>query len=353
MGLVRAFLNEGHEVIAIAPEDEYSSLLEKEGCKYYPLKMQNKGNNPLSDTKLFLQLYRIYKETKPDIVLQFTIKPNIYGSLAASFLSIPVINNVSGLGTVFIRNNWVSRIARMLYQISFRFPSKVFFQNNDDRELFLRYKLVKDYKTEVIPGSGIDLQKFEPGPFVRNKPFVFLVIARILIDKGILEYAEAAKIIKDKGIEARFLLMGAFDPGPLGVKEVQVRQWIKEDRIEYIPFQKDVKEFIRLADCVVLPSYREGTPKTLLEGAAMKKPLIATDVPGCKEVVVNGENGFLCKVKDPYDLAFKMEKLMSLNENELETMGGNGRKLVLLKYDEKIVITAYKKAITEAIEIGK
>jgi glycosyltransferase involved in cell wall biosynthesis len=353
MGLVRKLLGQGHEVIAIAPEDEFTSLLKEAGCRFFPIKMQNKGSNPFSDIRLFFQLLKIYKETRPDIVLHYTIKPNIYGTLAASLFKIPVINNVSGLGTPFIRNTWITKIVRMLYRVSFRFPRKIFFQNKDDRDLFLKNRLIEESKTEVLPGSGVDLNKFKPSSFKRNNPFVFLLIARILIDKGIVEYAEAIKILKARGYNARCLLMGAFDPGPLGVREELVGQWISEGLIEYIPFQSDVRSFIDQADCIVLPSYREGTPKTLLESASMQKPLIATDVPGCKEVIQDGVNGYLVQVKNPVDLADKMEKVLLSGDNVLEAMGRKSREMVLLKYDESIVISAYERAIAEVLGINQ
>lgn len=345
MGLIKAFLEKGYEVVAVAPEDGYTRFLTETGCRFYPLKMENKGSNPLKDISLLRQLYRIYKEIGPDIVLQFTIKPNIYGTLAASRLGIPVINNVSGLGTVFLHNNFVSKIAQLLYRVSFRYASKVFFQNEDDRGLFVNKKLVRKEKTALLPGSGVNLEKYLPLPFQRHTPFTFLLVARILYDKGIREYIEAIRLLKNK--EAfRFMLLGALDEeSALGIPKKQVMQWVEEGLIEYFPFTSDIAPFIEQADCLVLPSYREGTPRTLLEGAALAKPLISTNVPGCRDVVEEGYNGYLCRVKDSKDLANKMQIISRLPDTTLRLMGQNSRKLVVLKYDEKIVVASYLEEI--------
>jgi glycosyltransferase involved in cell wall biosynthesis len=349
MGLVKELQKQGFDVLAIAPEDEFSEILKKEGCTFIPLTMENKGSNPLKDLQLIRQLYTIYKANQPDIVLQYTIKPNIYGSIAAKLAGIPVINNVSGLGTVFLHNNLVSKVAKGLYKFAFRYPKKIFFQNPEDLQLFVQEGLIKKERAGLVPGSGVNLDKFKPAEFQRNNPFTFLLIARLLYDKGLMEFAEAARILKKSNSNCRVQVIGALDPGPLGIPEETLNQWIKDGLMEYIPFQKDIRSFIASSDCVVLPSYREGTPKTLLEAAAMGKPLIATDVPGCREVIDDGKNGFLCEVKNGKDLADKMLKMCQLDHEALKRMGENSRKLVLLKYDEKIVIRKYLEVINEVV----
>ena len=354
MGLVEAFIQKGYEVIAAAPPDEYSALLEKAGCKFYPLKMENKGSNPVKDIALYFQLRRIYKKVRPDIILQFTIKPNIYGTLAASALGIPVINNVSGLGTTFLHNNIISRAAHLLYKFSFRYATKVFFQNDDDRQLFLQKKLVKKEAAALVPGSGVKIEKYNPGPFRRNQPLVFLVIARLLYDKGVVEYIDAIKIIKSRNLAARFQIMGALDEqSSLGIPRATLDKWIKDDLVEYIPFQKDILPYLGKADCIVLPSYREGTPKTLLEGAAMAKPLITTDVPGCREAVDDGRSGYLCRVKDPVDLADKIQKVIELTDSDLMRLGQNSREKVVLMFDERFVVDEYLKSIHQILSNKK
>jgi len=347
-GLVTALLNEGHEVVAIAPRDEYSDKLVNLGCTYSEVKMDSRGANPLKDIALTYELYRIYKHHQPDVILQYTIKPNIYGTFAATLLKIPVINNVCGLGTAFLNKNLVSWIAITMYKLAFRFPKLVFFQNKDDRDFFLESKIIRAAQTDVLPGSGIDLQKFIPVTKTIGKPFTFLLISRLIHDKGILEYIEAIKLLKSKGIDANFQLLGQLDTKHArGISSKLVNQWIEQDVVEYLGSVDDVRKFINNADCVVLPSYREGTPKSLLEAASSGKPIVATDVAGCNNVVEDGVNGFLCKSKDANDLALKMTNLMSLDEQSLNKMGKASRKIAVSRFNENIVIDKYLSSITK------
>ncbi|UZR95850.1 glycosyltransferase family 4 protein [Chondrinema litorale] len=347
-GLIQSLLKDGHEVVAIAPEDGYGKKLEDLGCKFYSLDMDNKGSNPLNDLRLTMQLYNIYKKANLDVVLQYTIKPNIFGSIAAHLCNIPSICNVTGLGTVFIHDNITSKIARFLYKTAFRFPSHVFFQNRDDQMLFISQKLVEKRKTSLLPGSGVDIQHFTPGNRVENKVFTFLLVARILYDKGIVEYVEAARKLKAKGIEVKCQLLGEFDySSGLGIYKVKVDHWEEEGLIEYLGATNDVRPYLDNADCVVLPSYREGTPRSLLEAASQGKPLVATDVPGCREVVVDTYNGFLCEAKNADDLSEKMERMVLSSPNMIEYMGKNSRKLAESKFDEKIVINRYHEKVAE------
>ncbi|MBS1506125.1 MAG: glycosyltransferase family 4 protein [Bacteroidetes bacterium] len=342
MGFVKALQAEGVEVHTIAPIDDYTKYLQEAGCIHHPLRMDSRGSNPVKDVALIFELMSIYRKVRPDVILHYTIKPNVYGSFAAAFLGIPAINNVCGLGTVFLKKNLVSAIAIALYKISFRFPEKVFFQNQEDLHLFINRNLIKKEKADLLPGSGIDLKKFTPMSFRRNHRFTFIMISRLIIDKGVLEYIEAIKILKDKGIQARFQILGAKDPEhKRGIKSAMIDEWINEGLIEYLGTTKNVQPYINGADCVVLPSYREGTPRALLEAASCGKPMIATDVPGCHQVVKDNYNGFLCNLKDAEDLAAKMENMLSLDNEQLKQFGINGRALVEREYDENIVIDKY------------
>ncbi|HAS42549.1 MAG TPA: glycosyltransferase family 1 protein [Microscillaceae bacterium] len=342
-GLIEELLKEGHTVLAIAPKDKYSNNLINLGCEFYPVTLEKKGSNPFKDIKYLGRLYRIYKKAKPDIILQFTIKPNIYGTLAASMLNIPVINNVCGLGTVFLREQLLSsKVARLLYRFSFRFPQKVFFQNQDDLSLFIERKYINPNITDLVPGSGIPVEKFKSDGFKRNKVFRFLLIARLIYDKGILDYIEAIKILQAQGIDAQFLILGAIEEDAnLGISKQQLDGWVKEGLVDYLGVSDNVSEVISRVDCVVLPSYREGTPRVLLEAASMSKPLIATNVPGCKQTIDDGENGFLCNLKDPQDLAQKMSLMLQLNDQQLKTMGQKSRKKAEQEFDEKLVVRKY------------
>jgi glycosyltransferase involved in cell wall biosynthesis len=354
-GLVKALLAAGHEVLAIAPPDDYSARLESElGCRYVPILMENKGTNPLKDAQLTRRFLATYKRERPDVVLHFTIKPNIYGTLAARLAGIPSINNVSGLGTVFLIENLVSKVARGLYRLAFRYPHKVFFQNNDDRELFIRYGLIRPERTGLVPGSGVDLARFQPQEGVgcpAGAPFTFLMVARVLYEKGIVEYFEAARQVQAAlgADKVRFQLLGGVDEaGGIGVPRATFEKWLADGAIDYLGTSDNVAEHLHRADCVVLPSYREGTPKTLLEAAACGKPLITTDVPGCRETVQHGRNGYLCQVRDAADLAAKLQAMAQLLPARLNAMGQASRELAEEKFDEKLVLREYLAAVTEA-----
>lgn len=348
--LIRAFLAEGHEVVAIAPKDSYSQKLINAGCRFVPVAME-KGTNPFTDLRLTWRLYRVYQRVKPDVVLHYTIKPNIYGAVAAHYAKIPAINNVSGLGTVFIVKDIISAVALRLYKLAFRYPAKVFFQNEDDRQLFLRYNLVKPEKTDALPGSGIDLLRFRPAtPFKQNQPFTFLMVARVLYEKGIVEYIEACKRVKKQYPDVKCQLLGLVDErSRSGVKIKKLEEWLATGAVEYLGTTDHVAPVIAEADCVVLPSYREGTPRTLLEAAAMGKPLIATNVPGCREVVKNGVNGLLCRVRSAEDLAAKMLQMLDMSVAQLEEMGKESRLIAETKFDDRFVIDKYLKAIKEVV----
>jgi glycosyltransferase involved in cell wall biosynthesis len=346
MSLISTLLSEGHEVHAIAPKDDFTHLLEEAGCIHHSITMDSRGANPLKDAALIVELFLTYRKIRPDIILHYTIKPNVYGTLAAAMLGIPVINNVCGLGTVFLKDNLVSAIAIFLYKISFRFAHKVFFQNPEDLKLFVTKKMVRPEAVDLVPGSGIDLERFSPQPFKRNETFTFLLISRLITDKGVLDYIEAVKSLRGSGFRARFQVLGAMDPEhKRGIKVNTIRAWIDTNIIEYLGTTKDVRKYIEQADCIVLPSYREGTPRTLLEAASSSKPIITTDVPGCNHVVINDYNGFLCRMKDSADLAAKMRQLAGCTDEKLAEFGRNGRLKMEAEYDENLVINKYLRAL--------
>ncbi|MEK6477377.1 glycosyltransferase family 4 protein [Catalinimonas sp. 4WD22] len=353
LGLINALREDGHEVVILAPHDKYSDRIESLGYQFHSIKMDSRGVNPIKDAGLVVELYKLYKRISPDIILHYTVKPNIYGSLAARAAGIPMINNVCGLGTVFLKKGWVSVVAKTLYKIAFRFPHKVFFQNHDDFQLFVKEHLIKSKIADTVPGSGIDLKKFEPTPLAeenREKKFTFLVISRLIYDKGIIEYVEAIKKLRDLGVDAKFQILGAKDPiHKRGIPVDIVDHWIEEGLVDYLGTTDDVKSKIELADCVVLPSYREGLPRTLLEAASLGKPIITTNTAGCKHVVDDNENGFLCEVRSSDDLAKKMLKMLELSPAERKVMGEKGRVKVRTQFDESIVISKYQEAINHLV----
>ena len=348
MNFILAMKAKGYEIHTIAPIDDYTPFLIEAGCIHHPLKMDSRGANPIKDSALIFELWSIYRKLNPDIVLHYTIKPNVYGTLAAAMLKIPVINNVCGLGTVFLKDNLISSIAIALYKFAFRFPKKIFFQNPEDLDLFVNRGLSPIETSDLLPGSGIDLKKFKPKDYKRNSTFTFLLISRLITDKGILEYIDAVKKLKARGMNARFQILGAKDPKhKRGIQLSIIDEWIRTNTIEYLGTSDDVRKFIHEADCIVLPSYREGTPRTLLEAASSGKPIITTDVPGCHQVVHHNFNGLLCQMKDATDLAEKMHTMSGMDDASLKQFGENGRKKMEQEYDESRVINKYLEALSK------
>ena len=255
---------------------------------------------------------------------------------------------MSGLGTVFLKETVVTHIARRMYKTAFQYPMRIFFQNDEDRDLFLREKLVNEHKTDLLPGSGINTDFFQPAETPANPAFTFLLIARLIYDKGIQEYIDAIHLLRKNRVEARFQLLGAKDPGHKRcIPSERVDDWSESGHVEYLGTTADVRGFINQADCIVLPSYREGTPRTLLEAASHAKPIVATDVPGCRHVVEHGKNGFLCQPRSSCDLADKMLDMLSLSDSQRKSMGTYGRQKVMKEYDENLVISKYLEAIID------
>ena len=351
LNLAKAIQNAGYEVIFIAPESKYTLKIQ-EYFKCYNVQLNAKGKNPLEELVTVYNFYKVYKEIKPDIILHYTIKPNVYGSIAAGFLNIPVINNIAGLGTLFIEQNLVTKIAKYLYKFSQRKVDKVFFQNSDDFNMFIDEHLVEKSKCDILPGSGVDVEKFKPVEKKDDGTFRFLVVARMLWAKGISEYVKAAHIIKKKYKNIEFQLLGHLDvESPTAITQAQMDEWVKEGDVIYLGVSDHVQEVIANVDCMVLPSYyREGTPRTLLESASMEKPIITTDNVGCRDVVDDGINGYLCEVKNVDDLVKKMEMVLELSETERRRMGKAGREKIIQEFDEKIVITKYLQSIEKIVK---
>ena len=347
--LLRHFVESGFKVSVLAPYDEiYTKKLQELGCEVHDMPMNPKSVNPFTDALLLYRYYKMLKSLKPDISITYTIKPNIYAGLAARMLKIPYLPITTGLGYVFIQRTIITTVVKFLYRIAFKNAKSVWFLNKDDVNTFRNEEIVAPEKIEQLPGEGIDLSRFyrEEGTEKQSGPFTFLLVGRMLIDKGVKEYVEAARLLRKKHNDVKFLLLGAvWEDNPAAIHEYQLREWEKEGCVEYLGHVPDVKPYLAKADCVVLPSYREGIPFTLMEGAAMGLPLVATDVPGCREVVVDGYNGYLCPDKNPVALADAMEKVLTLSPDERAEMGCNGRQLMIDNYDLKRIIEQYDNAI--------
>ena len=352
-GLMQRLLQEGYEVTILTHTNSFVSQVEKTGLKVINI---GSGNiNPAKVGKYIYKLYTSLKKINPDVCLTFSIRPAIWGNFITRPLNIPTITNVTGVGPLFISKNFAYRVARFIYRRALTKTKKVFFQNYDDMNLFIEKRFVVPAIAERIPGSGVDYHKFSPIELNGKEPqkFIFLFIGRLIKDKGIFEFVEAARIINKKFPEVVFNVIGPFWHQNLKsntINESDLRNWIEEGIIDYEGEKKDVRKYIAGADCIVLPSYREGTSNILLEAASMQKPVITTNTTGCKEIVEDGITGFLCNVKDSADLALKMEKMLFLTAPERNSMGKKAREKIIKEYDKQIVLNAYLKIIKEIID---
>lgn len=351
MGVLRALLARGDEVVALAPEDPASrARLADAGIRLIALPMDSAGISPVRDLKLMLGFRRVLARERPDVMLGYTIKPNVYGSLAARSLGIPTLNNISGLGTGFMRDGLLNKVVRGLYRVGLAKAHTVFFQNADDRSQFVDLRLVRPEQTVLLPGSGIDLDRFAAAPPPDpGRPLQFLLVARMLWDKGVGEYVEAARAVKADYPDVRFGLLGGLGAeNRTAIPRETVEGWVRKGVVEYHPPVDDVRAPMAAADVIVLPSYREGTSRVLLEASALARPMITTDVPGCRDVVEDGVAGLLAKVRDHRSLADAMRRMIALSPDQRAAMGQAARARVERDYAEQRVIDIYLERIDAA-----
>ncbi len=347
-GLVRALQGDGWEVVALAPADGHEDKVEKLGCRFVPIEMAPGGTNPFEDWRLYRDYLRLLRGIAPGAFLGFTIKPNVWGSLAAQKLGIPVINNIAGLGSAFIKPSWLTQIAKLLYRHGLRRSERVLFQNEDDRNYFVAHGLVDADRTDRIPGSGVDLQHFAKHPLPDDDTSIrVLMVARLLRDKGLREFAEAGRLLHANGIPVSLQLLGSADSNnPTAIPLQEVLAWQAEGCINYLGSCDDVRPWLAQAHAVVLPSYREGVPRTLLEAAASGRPLIATDVVGCRDAVRPGLNGMLVPPRDASALADAISAFAALPRQRRAEMGTASRALVETEFDERFVIDRYRSLLS-------
>lgn len=352
-GLLRGLRSAGYDPVVIAPHDPAAdSRMQDLQVERIPVKLDRSGVNPFADLGLMRTYRELLRKLQPAAYLGFTIKPNIYGSRAAARQGIPAIPNVSGLGTAFIAGGPMQRIVTTLYRWGFSRAPVVFFQNDEDRDLFVERRIIQPQRTRVLPGSGVDLERFSPARAIAGPP-TFLLVGRLLRDKGVVEFVEAARRVRTQCPAARFQLLGPIDDGNrTAVDRGRLAIWVAEGIVEYLGVTDDVRPFLAEASAVVLPSYREGLPRSLLEAGAMARPLIATDVPGCRAVVEDGHNGYLCAVRDPASLADAMLRLANLPAERRQAMGEAARHTVERKYGEDRVTAAYLDALAEVAPLG-
>lgn len=341
--LLRAMVERGHEVTALSPEKDNTVIdeLQSWGVHWRQIPLCRTGLNPFADLKTYRALRGIFKEIRPHKTLAYTIKPVIWGIVAAKQSGVPGrYAMITGLGSAFEPGGWrkplITLAASTLYRWALRHAQVVFVQNPDDRSDLLRLGLARASQVVLIPGSGVDTDHYAPAPLPTRAP-CFLMICRLLAEKGVREYAMAARTIKREHPEAKFTLVGPTDPNPSSISLAEVDGWVREGFLDYAGETRDVRPFLRDCSVYVLPSYyREGTPRTVLEAMAMGRPVITTDSPGCRETIIHGEHGFLCRPRDAASLAEAMRRFME-QPGLIKEMGDRARARAVAKYDVQLV----------------
>ena len=343
----------GYRVVALAPLDRDTAELKRRGVEVLPVPIARSGMNPLIDARLLWRYVRALRSLRPAAYCGFTIKPNVYGAIAARLAGVPAINNVTGLATPFLSRGIVWAVAERLYRAAFSRSHTVFFHNSEDLRIFVEEGIVRPDQGRVIPGSGIDLEHFKPEEEdepAAGEAAIMLFIGRLILHKGVREFVEAARIVRQRYPNMRFQLLGDPDPGnPTSVAKDELQSWIREGIVEHLGEHDNVRPFVRAATAVVLPSYREGMSRALLEGASMARPLIGSDVPGSRELVEEGVTGALCKPRDALSLAAAMERIGGLLPDALRALGLAARDKIEREFSEQVVVDAYLRVLDEAI----
>lgn len=351
--ILRKLTEKNYIIYVIAPVDQYIHYKDEfPELIHIPLKnLDRDSTNPFKDLALIIELIQIYKKIKPDILLHYTVKPNIYGGFAAGFLSIKSVAIVTGLGYSFIHNGLVKKITKLLYKFSSIFHSKIVFENIDDRELFIKLDIIDSEKGISVKGCGVNTVEFQPIPKINNGKFIFTYIGRLLYDKGIMEFVESAKIIKTRYSNVEFWMIGEIDhSNPAMVKEEDLVSWVKNKTVVYHGFKDNISHYISQSDCIVLPSYREGLPKIILESMSMGKIVITTETAGCREAIEDGVNGFLVPVRSIEKLSAVMEKIINLDPELRKKMGNWGREKAINEFEDKLIANDIYKIISEVLK---
>lgn len=339
--MMKSFHHKGYDVVAAGSDEEkvWKEKFEEQNIKYVQIQVSRNGLNPLKDMKTYFCLNRLLKQEKPDKIFVYQAKTIAYGCLAAKRNQIKeVYPMVAGLGSIFrgtgVKNTLTKMVMQTLYRLAFACSEKVFFQNQDDRDELVKHRLLEKSKTVLINGSGVNLERFKPEPLPSIPTFLY--IGRLIRDKGIMEYLEACGQIKNLYPEVRCLLVGPFDSNPSALKPEELQIYIDNKVVEYFGEQSDVRPYIAQCSTYVLPSYHEGTPKTVLESMAMGRAIITSDAPGCRETVVEGKNGFLIPVRNVSALVEKMKYLI-LHQDLNAQMGKASYDIAVDKYDVRKV----------------
>jgi glycosyltransferase involved in cell wall biosynthesis len=353
LAVVQGLLDAGCRVTLLAPQDKYRDVLKGIGCECIDIEMDRNGLSPVGDIKFLFALKNSFRTIQPDAIISYTIKNNIYGAIAARQKSIPFIAMVPGLGNAFATGNWLQKVASLLYKFAFKKVHKVLFLNHENRAVFLRRGLIDQDRSMVMVGEGVNLSQFAFQEMPSGEePRVFLFCARLLYDKGVGDFVAAAKTIRTQYPSTRFQIVGKLAQShPQGVSQKALDEWIADGDIDYLGETNDVRPYISSAHCVVLPSYyKEGMSRILMESAAIGRPIITTDQPGCRETVVNQETGFLCEPQNVDDLCDCINRVIKLPAADLREMSSKARKLAVKQFDERDRVTTYLEMLNELFE---
>jgi glycosyltransferase involved in cell wall biosynthesis len=340
--LIRTLHERGVEVVLLSPPGEYGERLQEKGYRWIPFNLARAGMNPFRELFTILQLVQVYQREKPDVVHHFTVKCVLYGSIAARLARIKaIVNAVTGLGYIFMQGNLVKKLFQAFvlafYRLALR-GTQVIFQNRDDRAAFLQAWLVHPERIHLIPSSGVDLQVFRLTPEPSQVDPIVMLAARMLWDKGIAEFVEAAQMLKNKGVAARFVLVGKpYLDNPASVSQEQLEAWQQSGIVEWWGWRDDMPAVLAQASIVCLPSYREGLPKTLIEASALGRVVVTTDVPGCRDAVIPEQTGLLVPVKNAPALAAALETLLSNSELRAQ-MGQAGHFFAVKTFSSENVV---------------
>ena len=331
--LIEELLKE-NEVIISLPYGELVEPLKETGCKFIDTPVDRRGINPVTDLKLFIEYRRLLKQEKPDLVITYTIKPNVYGGLACSLAHVPYAVNITGLGTAFENGGLLKKIVTCMYKVACKKAKVVFFENEENRQIFIREKIVKEPQTHRLNGAGVNLDKYQVSEYPKEEKIKFLFMGRVMAEKGINELFEAMKKLVADGINCELDVLGGYEED---YKE-KIQKYEGEGWLHYHGYKKDVKPFIEKCHCFVLPSWHEGMANTNLESAASGRPVITSNIPGCMEAVVDGVSGFLAERKNVEDLYRVMKKFAELPYEDRKAMGLAGRKHMEEVFDKKKVV---------------
>lgn len=351
LGFMQSLRAAGYQVSAICPAGDGLQQIAAAGFNHVTFQLQGKSINPLRELGSVLSLRSALKRAAPDVILSHTPKGNIYASFARRGLGMRQIAGVSGLGSSFIRQDWLTRLVMRLYKLTFGGMDRVLFENPTDQAIFLQHGLVDAARAEGIPGLGVDLDHFACEPFpplAQEGAPVFLMIARLLGDKGVREYAAAARSVRLRHPHARFQLLGSLDASnPTAITAAELAAWTSDATIDYLGYTADVRPFIAAAHCIVLPSYREGMSRTLLEAAAVGRALIASKVPGCREAIEPGVNGLLCEARSAESLSAALSQFCTLPEARMRQMGAASRAKAQAQFSEALVTATYLRSLEQ------